>query len=307
MSGRRRVWLGRSALLAAVLIWSTPPVFQYWLSGHFDAWAQNFYRYVAGFLTMVPFLGWMAWREPLRLTRSEWLGCAVAAVPNVVHQVAQTMAVVLILPGVYALLGRTSVIITALLVVIFFADERWIARSVKFQLGTLLAMAGVVGLVWTPGAGLGALPVEGLWLALFAATGWAAYGVLVKKSTVRTGPTLGFGVISLFTALFLLPLMLIFGDWSSVLQVDAWANFVLFGSGILSVGVGHWLYYVGIRELGAAPAQSALLLCPLGTMLLSAELFGESFTVTHMAAGGSLLLGAFLAMAARPPVVEEPA
>jgi drug/metabolite transporter (DMT)-like permease len=71
--------------------------------------------------------------------------------------------------------------------------------------------------------------------------------------------------------------------------------------------VGHWLYYVGIRELGAAPAQSALLLCPLGTVLLSAEMFGEAFSVTQMAAGGILLLGAFLALAARPPVVEEPA
>jgi len=307
VSVHRRVWLGRLALLAAVLIWSTPPVFQYWLSGPFDAWAQNFYRYVAGFFTMVPFLVWMSWRAPQSLTRSEWLGCAVAAVPNVIHQVAQTMAVVLILPGVYALLGRISVIITAVLVVIFFADERWIARSAKFQLGTALALVGVAGLVWTPGAGLGALPAKGLWLALFAATGWATYGVLVKKFTARTGPTLGFGVISFFTALFLLPLMLLFGDVSSILRVDAWTNFVLFGSGMLAVGVGHWLYYVGIRELGAAPAQSALLLCPLGTMLLSAELFGESFSGTQMAAGGILLLGAFLALAARPPVVEEPA
>lgn len=307
MTVHRRVWLGRLALLAAVLIWSTPPIFQYWLSGPFDAWVQNFYRYVAGFFTMVPFLAWMAWRAPQGLTRSEWLGCALAAVPNVVHQVAQTMAVVLILPGVYALLGRISVIITAVLVVIFFADERWIARSVKFQLGTVLALVGVAGLVWTPGAGLGALPAKGLWLALFAATGWAAYGVLVKKFTARTGPTLGFGVMSFFTALFLLPLMLLFGDASSILRVDAWTNFVLFGSGMLAVGVGHWLYYVGIRELGAAPAQSALILCPLGTMLLSAELFGESFSATQMAAGGILLLGAFLALAARPPVVEEPA
>ncbi len=307
MSGGRRVWLGRSALLAAVLIWSTPPIFQYWLSGPFEPWAQNFYRYVAGFLTMVPFLGWMAWREPLRLTRSEWFGCAVAAVPNVVHQVAQTMAVILILPGVYALLGRISVIITAVLVVIFFADERWIARSVKFQLGTALALVGVVGLIWTPGAGFGALPAKGVWLALFAATGWAAYGVLVKKFTVRTGPTLGFGVISFFTALFLLPLMLLFGDATSVMRADAWTNFVLFGSGILSVGVGHWLYYVGIRELGAAPAQSALLLCPLGTMLLSSTLFGETFRFAQVGAGAILLLGAFLALAARPPIVEEPA
>jgi len=301
----RRIWVGRLALAAAVVIWSTPPIFQYWLARPFDAWTQNFYRYAAGFLTMVPFLAWMAWRSPRRMTRSDWFGCAGAAVPNVVHQVAQTMAVVLLWPGVYALLGRISVIFTAVLAVIFFADERWIARSVKFQLGTVLALLGVAGLVWRPG--MGPVSAAGVGLALFAATGWAAYGIMVKKFTAQSGPTLGFGAVSLCTTLLLLPLMLVFGDPGAVLRADAWTNFVLFGSGVLSIGVGHWLYYVGIRELGAAPAQSALLLCPLGTMMISAELFGERFGVIETAAGGILLLGAFLALSARPPVVEEPA
>lgn len=305
MNPDHRGWRGRLALAAAVIIWSATPIFQYWLARPFDAWTQNFYRYAAGFLTMVPFLVWMAWRSPRRLTPAEWLGCAVAAVPNVVHQVAQTVAVVLLLPGVYALLGRISVIFTAVLVVIFFADERWIARSVKFQLGTLLALAGVAGLVWSPGAG--GLSTAGLWLALFAATGWASYGILVKKFTARIGPTLGFGAVSFFTALLLLPLMLVYGDASAPWRAEAWTNFVLFGSGVLAIGVGHWFYYVGIRELGAAPAQSALLLCPLGTMLLSAGLFGETFRFEQLLAGAVLLLGAFLALAARPPVVEEPA
>jgi drug/metabolite transporter (DMT)-like permease len=100
---------------------------------------------------------------------------------------------------------------------------------------------------------------------------------------------------------------LMFGDGSAVFRADAWTNFVLFGSGVLAIGVGHWLYYVGIRDLGAAPAQSALLLCPLGTMLLSSALFGETFRTGQLLAGAVLLCGAFLALAARPPVVEEPA
>lgn len=305
MSATRHPWRGRLALAATVIIWSATPIFQYWLAGSFDAWTQNFYRYAAGFLTMVPFLGWMAWRSPRRLTRNEWLGCAVAAGPNVVHQVAQTLAVVLLLPGVYALLGRISVIFTVVLAIIFFADERWIARSVKFQLGTLLGLAGVAGLVWNPGAG--ELSRAGLWLALFAAAGWATYGILVKIFTARAGPTAGFGAISFFTALLLLPLMLVFGDAGAILRAGVWINFVLFGSGVLAIGAGHWLYYVGIRDLGAAPAQSALLLCPLGTMMLSSALFGEIFHTGQIVAGGVLLVGTFLALATRPPVVEEPA
>jgi hydrogenase/urease accessory protein HupE len=36
-------------------------------------------------------------------------------------------------------------------------------------------------------------------------------------------------------------------------------------------------------------------------------LFGETFHLEQMFAGAVLLLGAFLALSARPPVIEEPA
>ena len=308
MTAPRSIWRGRLALLATVVIWSSPPIFQYWLAASFDTWTQNFYRYLAGFLAMAPFLLWMAWRAPRRIPARDWFGCGLAAVPNVVHQIAQTVAVVLLWPGVYALLGRLSVVFTAVLVVIFFADERWIARSWKFQAGTVLALIGVAGLVWAPGQGIsGAETWTGLLLALAAAVGWATYGILVKKFTRQAGPTLGFGAVSFFTTLLLLPGMLLLGDAATLLRVDAWTNFVLFASGVISIGLGHWLYYIGIREVGAAPSQAALLLCPLGTMLLSSMLFGETFRFAQVAAGAILLLGAFLALAARPPIVEEPA
>ncbi len=307
MNSGRNVLRGRLALAATVVIWSSPPIFQFWLARPFDPWTQNFYRYAAGLLAMAPFLLFKAARTFRAPTRGDWLGCAAAAVPNAVHQVAQTMSVVVLWPGIYALLGRMSVIMTAVLAVIMFADERWIARSVKFQLGIFLGLAGVAGLVWTPGGAPVAGRSAGLWLALAAAAGWAVYGILVKKFTVRAGPALGFGMIGMFTTLLLLPFMIFLGNPSAVIHADTWSNAVLFGSGVVSIGLGHWLYYVGIRELGAAPAQSALLLCPLGTMMLSAGLFGETFRAEQVAAGAVLLVGAFLALSARPPVIEEPA
>lgn len=305
----KNLWRGRAALAATVVIWSTPPIFQYALSKSFDPWTQNFYRYAAGFVAMAPFLLFAALRSPRRLTGREWIGCGLASFPNVLHQVAQTMAVMLLWPGIYALLGRISVIMTAVLAVVFLADERWIARSFKFQAGVLLGLAGVAGLVWAPGAahGGGASFAVGFALALAAAFGWALYAVLVKKYTARVGPTIGFGAISFLTTALLLPLMIAFGDPAEVLRAGAWPNFLLFFSGAVSIGAGHWLYYVGIRELGAAPAQSALLLCPLGTMIMSAGFFGERFRPAQVVAGAVLIAGAFLALSARPPVIEEPA
>lgn len=308
MSAPSRVWRGRLALLATVAVWSTPPVFQYWLASAFDPWTQNFYRYAAGLLAMAPFLAWAAWRSPRSIPARDWAGCVLAALPNTLHQVAQTMAVVLLWPGIYALLGRLSVIITALLAIFFFSDERWIARDGKFFAGTALALFGVAGVVGLPSADTFA-PGDraGFWLALSAALGWALYGILVKKFTARAGPTLGFGMVGLFTTMLLGPPMLLFGDPAAPLRADAWTNLVLFGSGILSIGLGHWLYYVGIRDVGATPSQAALLLCPLGTMALSAGLLGETFRVEQLAGGAVLLAGALLALSARPPVIEEPA
>ena len=306
MSGRSQIWRGRLALAATIIIWSTPPIFQFWLARDFDPWSQNFYRYAAGFLAVLPFLLWRSRWSLRRLGSRDWLGCAAAAVPNVIHQVAQTIAVVLLWPGIYALLGRMSVIFTALLAVVFFADERWIGRSLKFQAGTVLALAGVIGLVWVPNDSMaGSFPWTGFWLAVTAALGWSFYGIMVKKFTVRTGPALGFGMIGFSTAALLLPLMLLFGDASTIFRVDAWTNGILFGSGIVSIGLGHWLYYVGIRDLGVAPSQSALLLCPLGTILLSTLFFDETFGWGQIAAGAVLLAGAFLALAARSPLPRQ--
>jgi drug/metabolite transporter (DMT)-like permease len=301
-------WRGRLALLATVVVWSTPPIFQFWLARSFDPWTQNFYRYAAGFLVMSPFLWWMTRRDVAVWRRVAWRGCGWAAVPNVVHQVAQTMAVVLLMPGVYALLGRISVVFTAVLAVVMFADERWIARSTRFTLGISCGLLGLAGLAWSEGGfGTEVKTTAGFGLGLLAAGGWALYGILVKKHTAESGPTLGFGVISFFTTALLMPFMVVFGDPAAVLRADLWTNTVLLGSGILSIGLGHWLYYIGIRELGAAPSQAALLLCPLGTMLLSAGLFGETFHPGQLVSGVVLLCGALFALTAKPPVVEEPA
>ncbi len=305
----KRAWRGRAALGLTVVIWSTPPLFQYYLAADFDPWSQNFYRYGVGFLTVLPFMV-VQWRSrPLRLTAGEWTGCFAAAVPNVLHQVAQTVAVVLIMPGLYALLGRFSVLLTALMAVVVFADERWILRNRRFQGGLVLGLAGVGGVIWQ-GSPLPAVSDHAEWIGVglaFAATfGWASYGILVKKFTGRIGPTTGFVIISFFTTLLLLPLTLAFGDLGAPWRAQGSSNLVLVISAAFSIGLGHWLYYVGLRDLGAASSQAALLLCPLGTVLLSAWWFAEPFTWWQGAAGLVLLGGAYLSLTARPEGTVEP-
>lgn len=301
-----RPWRGRLALAATIVIWSTPAIFQFWLAKAFDPWTQNLCRYAAGFAATTPFVLWAHRRRFPDFGPRELSGYAVAALPNASHQVLQTMSVMLLWPGVYALFGRSSVILTALLAVIFFADERWIAKSAKFLLGTALGLAGVAGLVWSPGQLGSPLPARGVLLAFAAAVSWAVYGILVKKFTARGGPMLGSWSIGFFTVALLLPPTLLWGDLGALARADAWTNFILVFSGIVSIGAGHWLYYVAIRDLGAAPSQSGLLLCPLGTVMISSILFGETFRLEQILAGAALLVGAFFALSARPPLVAEP-
>ena len=109
-----------AAIFATVVIWSTPSLFQFYLNRYYDPWAQNFYRYSVAFLAVLPFVLYRLRRGGPPLDRSLFLACLVPALPNVIHQITQTVALYHMGPGVYAIFGRSSVIITALLALSFF-------------------------------------------------------------------------------------------------------------------------------------------------------------------------------------------
>src|ERR1700686_3357021 len=137
-----------AAIFATVVIWSTPSLFQFYLIRYYDPWAQNFYRYSVAFLAVLPFALYRVRRGGAPMDRSLFLACLVPSLPNVIHQITQTVALFHMGPGVYAIFGRSSVIITALLALLFFPEERWIIRQWQFQVGTLFGLAGAVGVLW---------------------------------------------------------------------------------------------------------------------------------------------------------------
>ena len=120
------------------LIWSTPSLFQFYLNRYYDPFAQNFYRYSRR-------LSRDSAVRDLSLSARAGRGsiwrifgaCLIPALPNVVHQITQTLSLYYMGPGVYAIFTRSSVIMTALLALIFFPEERWIIRQWQFQVGTL--------------------------------------------------------------------------------------------------------------------------------------------------------------------------
>ena len=308
LGGRTNPSEGYAAVLATVLIWSTPSLFQYYLNRYYDPWAQNFYRYVVACLAIAPLLIYRIQRGAPRLNWRAVIICFVPCLPNVVHQITQVMALFYMGPGVYAIFTRASVIFTALLALAFFPEERSVIRQWQFQLGTLLGLIGAFGVVWfQPGWKSGHIALPGLFIAFTATFCWALYGILVKRPSRELGSIRSFGVISLITSVLLLPLTLAFGKIGAPLHAGSHVNLILIISAVSCITLAHVLYYVAIREIGVALAQSLQLLCPAGAMGLSAWIYGERLTHAQIWSAAVLLIGAFLAMRVRPAAVIESA
>src|SRR5581483_362195 len=299
---------GYAAIFATVLIWATPSLFMYYLNRYYDPWTQNFYRYLVACLAIAPLLVHRSRRNVAPLDWRAVMMCLVPCIPNVVHQVTQVVALFYMGPGVYTIFARASVIFTALLALAFFPEERRVIRQWQFQAGTLLGLIGAFGVIWfQPGRETEHMRLPGLFIAFTATFCWALYGVLIKRPSAQLGPTRSFGLVSLITSLLLLPLTIAFGNIGAPLHAGAQVNLILIVSAVTCITLAHVLYYVAIREIGVALAQTLQLLCPALALGLSAWIYGERLTHAQLWSAAILLLGAFLAMRVKPIATTETA
>lgn len=300
---------GYAAVFATIAIWSLPSLFQFYLNRFYDPWAQNFYRYFVALLAILPVLLIPGLRKSGQaFDRASIIGCIWPCLPNVVHQITQVMALYYIGPGVYAVFTRSSVIWTAILALMLFPEERHVIRQWQFILGTLLGLVGAFGVIWFQ-AGLKAehIPLNGFIISFAATFCWALYGILIKRPSARLGPIRSFTVVSFITSALLLPLTCLFGKISTPFHVAAEVNWTLILSAVTCITMAHVLYYIAIREIGVALAQTLQLLCPIGALLLSAWYFHEHLTNAQVWSAAVLLMGAFLAMKVKPKETAEAA
>jgi drug/metabolite transporter (DMT)-like permease len=273
----------------------------YYLNRYYDPWAQNFYRYFVACLAIAPLF---VYRARSGVSPLEWRAvamCFVPCLPNVVHQVTQVVALFYMGPGVYTIFARASVIFTALLALAFFPEERQVIRQWQFQVGTVLGLIGAFGVIWfQPGRETEHMRLPGLFIAFTATFCWALYGVLIKRPSILLGPIRSFGLVSFITSILLLPLTLIFGKIDAPLHAGMQVNLVLVVSAVTCITLAHVLYYIAIREIGVALAQTLQLLCPALALGLSAWIYGERLTYAQLWSAAILLLGAFLAMRVKP-------
>ena len=303
----RQLSRGYSAVFATIAIWSVPSLFQFYLNRFYDPWSQNFYRYAVACLAIIPFVVLQFGRGP-RIDSRSLIACLIPCLPNVVHQITQVVALFYMGPGVYAIFIRSSVIFTALLALALFPEERSVIRQWQFQVGTLLGLVGAFGVIWFQSNGPDRhIALPGLFIAFTASFCWALYASLMKRPSARLGPIRSFGIVSIITSALLLPLCLLFGNIATPLEVTSHVNLILIISAVSCITLAHVLYYVAIREIGVALAQSLQLLCPMGALGLSALIFHERLTHAQLVSAAILLIGAFLAMQTKPAALPETA
>jgi drug/metabolite transporter (DMT)-like permease len=305
---RPNISRGYAAVFATIAIWSLPSLFQYYLNRYYDPWSQNFYRYAVACIAVMPFVFYQLRRGGPRFDQRAIMACFWPCLPNVVHQITQVIALFYMGPGVYAIFTRSSVIFTALLALAFFPEERSIIKQWQFQAGTVLGLFGAFGVIWFQSGWQGGhIAWPGLFIAFTATFCWALYGILVKRPSAQLGSIRSFGLISFITSTLLLPLTFAFGTLATPLRVTWQVNANLIVSAVSCITLAHVLYYVAIREIGVALAQTLQLLCPLGALALSAWIFGERLTHAQLWSAAILLVGAFLAMKTKPAATAESA
>jgi drug/metabolite transporter (DMT)-like permease len=295
---------GVLALLIVLGAWCFSSVFvKYLIREGYDPHTQNFYRYAIGTLVVLPFLVRRARQRGVTINRRLLGLLALTALPNLAHQISWTVSLNWIHPGLASFLNKSSVLFAAVLAFVFYREERWLFRSGRFVTGLLLTMAGTAGLALWRGdlhemdANLGVV------LVLIAAASWAAYSVAAKRPTAEAGSTVAFGIVGIYTTGVLFFIALRWGDLTLWLRQPWHVNAILFGSGILCIGVAHTLYYYAMRVLTVSVCATMLLTTPLGTLLISRWLFNEQMTGGQIVSGVVLLAGGVLTLLAR----EKPA
>jgi drug/metabolite transporter (DMT)-like permease len=283
-----------AASLGALCCWSIGPIFIKQLTGYVDSWTQNALRYTVACLFWLPVL--LYFMRVGRFDRRTWRLALLPAATNVAMQSLWAAMFYYISPGFAALLSKTSVLWVTAFSLLFFADERPLARSWRFWLGLVLSAAGVCGVLHFKPDFAAARTLQGIAIALVCAIMWAAYAMAVKIRLKDVDSRGGFAVISLYTTAMLWIGAILFGQPAQAASMgfSAWTAVVI--SGITAIALGHVFFYTAIKRIGATLPSLVILAQPFVVFSISSVVFHERMAPQQLVFGVLLLAGAGLSV-----------
>lgn len=282
------------ACLGTLSFWAFGPIFIKYLAGYIDSWTQNLLRYSAGCLFWLPFLLFAIRNK--RFESRIWRKALLPAVPNIVMQCFWAAGFYYIGPAFMVLLTKTSIVWVAAFSFILFADERPLIKSKRFWLGLALSAIGVVGVMYYKDDFAATKTIIGIIIALACAFMWALYTISVKIAFKNIDSHHSFAVISIYTTAGLFVLALLFGNVQKCVAMGVWQWTFVIISGVTAISLGHVLYYVAIKRIGATLPALVILSQPFIVLAISNVVFGESLNPLQLIFGVVLLLGSALAI-----------
>ena len=270
----------------------------------FDVFTQSFFRYAAASVFLFA-VGLITTRQKILDAARNIRILMVPALIMAVHQIFFTAGIFMTSAIVSTLMARLNAIIIPVLSYIIYEDERRVVGSRNFLLGAFLALLGVAGVILSRNG----REVDGFNLGAFfivmGTTCWSIYVVYAKKLVRSMEPLVIISYVSLLSTLFFLPMVFILGDISKIARVSMETQGLLFGSGILGVGIGNVFYYRAIRYLGTSIPAIFFLLMPLSVGIIAFLVLGETLTAAQIIFGAVLVCGCWLvtrlAKKERPP------
>ena len=181
----------------------------------------------------------------------------------------------------------TAPLLTTILSLLIYKKEKATAGLVG---GSLLALVGVALVVYNGHFILKISPL-GDFLTLLAAFSWALYSLIMKNMSGRYRTTFITRQIFLYGILTILPAFILH-PWqfslSGLWQPAVWMNLLFLG--VLASLVCFVVWNIILKQLGTVRASNYIYLNPLFTLIGSAVLLDEQFTVMSLM-GAMLILG----------------
>lgn len=284
------------ALVGMLLIWSFPPVVIKYLSFHFPPMAQNFYRYLAASVFLLP-VSFFLFPQHLKKCIKNTKHFIVPSLFLSGWQVFLVYGVSLSKANTAGFLAKMTGVFVVLIGWAALPEEREIIKRGSFIAGFTLAFTGAALIILSKEKLSFSLGSTLLILATFC---WALYTVQMKKllrelQDVDSLSAMSF--VSGCTCVFLL--ILAVPDLGKVTTTPLAPNLLLFLSGFLLVGVAGVLYYFLIQKIGATITNTALLSTSFLTVAHSYLFLGEKMTIQQIIGGCVVVLGCYFVLRGR--------
>jgi drug/metabolite transporter (DMT)-like permease len=143
--------------------------------------------------------------------------------------------------------------------------------------------------------------IPGLLILLGSAAVWGFYGISVRKYLRGYPPHRGFAVISLYSAVVLLVLMVMFGRISALAELAPGTLGLIALSAALGISLAHVLMFYVLGHLGAIIESGSEMATPFLTYCGAALVFGERLSPLQWVGGLGVIAGCALMLSAHRP------